>query len=174
MIARPTLVVVSGYAGSGKATLAHALAKAIGCPAISRDEIKEGMMHANGWGFTPGPGNELSMRTLPVFFGVLESLLRAGASTVCEAAYQDHAWRPRLAPLRELAHIRIVHAVVAQEFAYRRVLKRREQPNRRAHVETEDEARHAAGFAAFDRVSIDVPCLEVDTADGYNPAFVNS
>jgi adenylate kinase family enzyme len=42
----PTLIVVSGPAGSGKTTLAHAIASAVGCPAICRDEIKEGMVHA--------------------------------------------------------------------------------------------------------------------------------
>ncbi len=41
----PTLVVVSGPAGSGKTTLAHRLATAVACPAIIRDEIKEGMAH---------------------------------------------------------------------------------------------------------------------------------
>ena len=40
----PILVVVSGPAGTGKTTLAHRLAAAIGCPAICRDEIKEGMV----------------------------------------------------------------------------------------------------------------------------------
>jgi uridine kinase len=39
---RPMLVVVSGPAGSGKTTLAHTIARAVGCPAICRDEIKEG------------------------------------------------------------------------------------------------------------------------------------
>ena len=29
------------------------------------------------------------MRTLPVFFGVLELLLRAGVTTVAEAAFQE-------------------------------------------------------------------------------------
>ena len=43
----PTLIVVSGPAGSGKTTLAHALAAAVGCPAVSRDEIKEGMVASN-------------------------------------------------------------------------------------------------------------------------------
>ncbi len=39
----PTLVVISGPSGAGKTTLAHLLARRIGCPAICRDEIKEGM-----------------------------------------------------------------------------------------------------------------------------------
>ena len=60
----PTLIIVSGPAGSGKTTLAHAIASAVGCPAICRDEIKEGMVHATfgpaASGFVPGPGDELT------------------------------------------------------------------------------------------------------------------
>jgi cytidylate kinase len=51
----PVLVVVSGPMGSGKTTLAHRIAEAVGCPAICRDEIKEGMAHATP-GFAPEPG----------------------------------------------------------------------------------------------------------------------
>jgi adenylate kinase family enzyme len=40
-------MIVSGPAGSGKTTLAHRLAAVIGCPALCRDELKEGMAAAN-------------------------------------------------------------------------------------------------------------------------------
>ena len=106
----PALIVVSGPMGSGKTTLAHLVAQAIGCPAICRDEIKEGMVAATS-GFVPRTGDELTLRTLPVFFGVLELLLAGGVTTVAEAAFQDHVWRPRLEPLRGRAQIRIVHCV---------------------------------------------------------------
>lgn len=106
MASLPVLVVVSGPMGSGKTTLAHRVAQAMGCPAICRDEIKEGMAHATP-GSRPSRGDELTMRTLPVFFGVLELLLRAGVTTVAEAAFQDKVWRPHLEPLRDLAQIRI-------------------------------------------------------------------
>src|ERR1700753_476346 len=75
-ISRPALIVVSGPPGSGKTTLAHEIARAVGCPAVCRDEIKEGMAHACS-GFAPGEGDELTERTLPVFLGVLRLLAEA-------------------------------------------------------------------------------------------------
>jgi predicted kinase len=180
---RPTLIIVSGPAGSGKTTLAHAIASAVGCPAICRDEIKEGMVHA-AWGptasgFAARPGDELTVRTLPVFFGVLDLLVRAGVTTVAEAAFQDHVWRPRLEPLLGLARLRIVHCTVAADLASRRVRQRgRDNPLRRAHADS--AALASEGERTFVRVALDAPSLEVDTADGYRPgldrivAFVNA
>ena len=179
--ALPTLVVVSGPLGSGKTTLAHKLARAVGCPAICRDEIKEGMAHLTP-GFVPGPGDELTRRTLPVFFGVLELLLRAAVTTVAEAAFQDRAWRPGLEPLTSLAQIRIVHCMVDADVAFSRSLRRREEnPLRMTHADPgpHDAVSHALSHAAFDRVRVNAPWMEVDTTDGYRPglseivAFVN-
>jgi predicted kinase len=53
-------MLVSGPAGSGKTTLAHAIASAVGCPDICRDEIQDGMVHVSqghdASGFVAGPG----------------------------------------------------------------------------------------------------------------------
>jgi predicted kinase len=177
----PTLVVVSGPPGSGKTTLAHQIARAVGCPAICRDEIKEGMAHSV-LGFVPGPGDELTMRTLPTFFGVLELLLRAGVTTVAEAAFQDRVWTPWLEPLRSLAQLRVVHCTVHADLAFQRNLRRKDgDPLRQAHPDPgpHDAAEHALRHNAFDRVSANAPWVEVDTTDGYRPglgkivAFVN-
>ncbi len=169
----PALIVVSGPPGSGKTTLAHKIAAAVGCPAICRDEIKEGMAHATP-DFVAGPGDELTLRTLPVFFAVVELLLRSGVTTVAEAAFQDRVWRPGIEPLRGLARIRLVHCTVGADVAFKRGRKRgQDNPLRRAHADPgpHDAAEHRAAHGAFRRVSVDVPSLEVDTTDGYRPSF---
>jgi predicted kinase len=178
----PTLVVISGPPGAGKTTLAHAVARSVGCPAVCRDEIKEGMVHATP-GFVPGLGDELNLRALPAFFGVLGLLLKAGVTVVAEAAYQVRLWRPGLEPLRGLARMRIVHCRVDADVAFSRRLQRwDEDPLRRAHENTrqQDATAHTQRHNAFDRVSVDAPWIEVDTTDAYSPgldeivAFIDS
>lgn len=164
-MSRPVLIVVSGPPGAGKTTLAHALAREIGCPAICRDEIKEGMA-ATTPGFETGPGDDLSLRTLAVFFEVLEVLLRSGVTVVAEAAFQDRLWRPGLERLAPLADIRIVHCRARAEVGEER-RKRRAAENprhRRVHGEAPAGLVHA-----FQPVTIDAPALEVNTDDGYVP-----
>jgi predicted kinase len=181
---KPTLVVVSGPPGSGKTTLAHAVAKAIPCPAICRDEIKEGLVHAEAGDFQGARGDPLTLRTLPLFFEVLRVLVAAGATIVAEAAFQDRVWRSGLEPLAELAQIRILHCNVDAAVSFERAARRSadNEDHRRAHGDStagkgmEDWAQ---AFATFDRISILAPSIDVNTTDGYTPdlaeivAFVN-
>ncbi|MEV8374377.1 AAA family ATPase [Kribbella sp. NPDC056861] len=169
-MSKPMLIVVSGPPGSGKTTLAHQVAAAVGCPAICRDEIKEGMAHATP-GFVPGPGDPLTMRTLATFFDVIGLLIGRGTTMVAEAAFQDRVWRPGLTPFLGMADLRIIHCTVAAEVAYERITTRAtDNPHRKAH---EDGHRPADTWRnahdAFDPINLPVPILAVDTSDGYDP-----
>ena len=170
----PTLVVVSGPPGSGKTTLAHALAQAMPCPAVCRDEIKEGMAHAHGEDFRGGPGDPLTQRTLPVFFEVLRVLIAARVSVVAEAAFQDRLWKPQLAPLAELARLRIVRCTVDATISFERAARRAAASESRLRTHGDSTlgkgiAEWGQAFESFEHISLSAPTIDVDTTDGYNP-----
>ncbi|MDX2971679.1 AAA family ATPase [Kribbella solani] len=164
MQSKPMLVVVSGPPGTGKTTLAHRIAAAIGCPAICRDEIKEGMAHATP-GFVPGPGDPLTMRTLSTFFDVIGLLIGRGTTVVAEAAFQDRLWTPGLSPLLGRADLRIVHCSTPAEVALARITARSDSdPRRAAHEDSQisPDARLRT-HNAFQPVDLPVPTCTVDT-----------
>jgi predicted kinase len=160
-MARPVLIIVSGPSGSGKTTLAHELARAIPCIAVCRDEIKEGMVFGVE-DFEPGWGDELTQRTFPLFFDVLELLLRNGVTVVADAAFQDKVWRSKLDPLLAIAEPRVVQCRTDEATMIARVTSR----SRTAHA---DAAWLAAPSHAFDRLTLQ-PVIEVNTTDGYDPS----
>ena len=162
---RPTLVLVTGPAGSGKTTLAYTVGAALGCPVVSRDAIKEGMVAAEP-SFVPAPGDPLTLRTYGTFFANLDLLLRAEVTTVAEAAFQHHVWTQGLALLDGLADLKVIRCRLGADEARARMRRRRtEQLTRAAHADLE----HLAAAAPFTPLALDLPALDVDTTDGYQP-----
>ena len=167
----PTLVVVSGPAGCGKTTLAHRLAAALGCPAICRDELKEGMARTQS-DYAPEPGDDLAGRALSVFFDALRLLLERGVTVVAEAAFQDHVWTPNLVSLAALCEFRVVQCHTDPATARRRVAEH--AATRHVHDDAALLSELERGddyFTGFRRVSIAAPTIDVDTSDGYRPAI---
>jgi predicted kinase len=171
---QPALIVVTGPPGAGKTTLAHALAQAIRCPALCRDELKEGLV--NTIGEKGDAGGELDRRALELFFQTVRILLTHGVTLVAEAAFQHRLWAPKLEPLREFARVRLIVCLPDLALARSRHLQRSQsEPEReryhhdRALQTTWETADHPA--LAYDPPHLDAPTLTVDTSDGYRPAF---
>ena len=170
----PTLVVVSGPPGSGKTTLAHALGHAIPCPAICRDEIKEGMAHAEGPDFQGGHGDPLTQRTFPLFFDVVALLVESGVTVVAEAAFQDGRWRPQLERLSAVSNLRIIRCRVDAALSFERAAARAAgtASHRKAHGDStigKSLEAWARALESFEHLSIAAPSIDVDTTDGYEP-----
>jgi predicted kinase len=163
----PTLVVVSGPPRTGKTTLAHTVASALPCPAVCRDEIKEGMVHSNP-GFVASTSDELTLRTYGLFFDTMALLLRAEVTLVAEAAFQHRLWVQGLTPLDDLASLRIVRCSVSEQIARDRQQQRLlDQSTRSAHA----DAEHLSRAEPFDSLHLDAPTLDVDTSDGWRPGL---
>ncbi len=177
---RPTLIVVSGPPASGKTTLAHALAQAVHCPAICRDEIKEGFVcGATSESFVPEQGDAANQAATTAFFDVVDLMLQRGVTLVAEAAFQHHRWAPRLTAFGKLAEVRVINCVVDDAVARQRRRQRwvNEPWRRRFHADPDPE--RMAGMepqsvdqpGAYQPIRLDLPTLVVDTSDGYRPGL---
>ena len=171
---RPLVVVVAGRPGSGKTSLAHALAKAVRCPAICRDEIKEGFVNTTGQ--VGEPDDDIGRRVYEAFFETLTLLLRHRITLVCEAAFQHKVWAPKLEPLREIANVRMVICNIEAELARSRHIERGLADPAREHFHHDRPVQAAREgidlpIGDYDPPHLNVPTLNVDTSAGYQPAF---
>jgi predicted kinase len=166
----PLLIVVTGRPGSGKTTLAHALAREVRCPAICRDEIKEGFVNTIGTKTDP----EVDRTVYEIFFETIKLLLTHRTALVAEAAYQHKLWAPKLEPLIEIARLRIVLCDIDPKLARARHIERSVCDPRRERFHDDraaqvDESGRELPITIYDPPRLNVPVLKVDTSDGYKP-----
>jgi predicted kinase len=161
--------------------VAHAIAQALPCPAICRDEIKEGMVHAYRGHFQPGAGDPLTQRTLTLFFEVIAALLAAGVTVVAEAAFVDERWRSGIEPVAGLAQLKIIQCHVDPAVGRDRREAAVAAGSGKSHAQLigENLEDWEEVYRSFERLSIPAPSIDVDTTDVLHPgveaivAFIN-
>ena len=171
---RARLTVVAGRPGAGKTTLAHALGRAIRCPALCRDEFKEGLVNSLPPGTTVT--DAIQRHTNEAFFEAFQLLVRHGVTLIAEAAFQHQVWAPRLEPLLAVASTRIILCNVDPALARSRHIERglADPERERFHGDRPVQAAREGQplpIGSYDPPHFNVPTLVVDTTDGYRPGF---
>lgn len=172
---KPSLIVVTGRPGSGKTTLAHTLARKVGCPAICRDEIKEGFVNTMKSSHE-SLGKDVNQAIYDAFFEIVDFLLTKQITLVAEAAFQHHLWTLPLERLSQISHIKIIVCVVDPHLARSRFVQRGlSDPNRlRFHGDWGVRATQEGievPLGNYEPPHFPIPTLEVDTSDGYYPSL---
>ncbi len=161
----PFLIAVTGRPGSGKTTLSRRLAAELRCPAVCRDELKEGLVHSidRGW---PEP-DRIQWHVYAAFFDTVGLLLRRGVSVIADAAFQHGLWSQKLEPLQAVARVKIVRCVVDPDVAHARSLERESSDPRWSHY----HGAPPAPDRTYDPPRMNLPTIDVDTTDGYAPGL---
>ena len=171
----PTLIVVCGLPATGKSSLAEELRDALGWPLFAKDRFKELLydsVEPDRDAFTREESTVIGKQSIALLLNVASELLRTKISCIVEANFLPHLGPTDLAPLLAISRGRQVHCSIPAELVLERYRKRANAGERHpVHVDDGAEAelveRIESGGGA--PLPMEVPLLEVDASDGWNP-----
>ena len=147
---RPVLVVMTGLSGTGKSTVAGAVAEMFAAVPVRSDVIRKMLTGLASSGSEPWQagiyGPEWTERTYGVLFEEAEEMLASGKPVVLDASFLDQQWRDEVAALgRRLA----VPVVLLETVSDPDIVEQRLQ--RRNEIGGDPVRRRCRGFPAATR-----------------------
>jgi predicted kinase len=176
--APPVLVIGGGIPATGKSSLAEHLRDELGWPLFAKDHFKELLFDAvnphDDDEATRAESTEKSQESIALLYAIATEVLKAGVSCIIEANFRPYLAREDFAPLLRLASGRQVHCSIPEEMVLERYRERSDAGERHpVHVRTgaEDALEDAIEQGDGDALPLDIPVIEVDTSDGWNPGL---
>jgi len=144
------------------------LAKELKCPLISRDELKEGYINTLGANLK-NSNNSDALHIYNTFFEVINLLISKGISIIIEAAFQDKLWKPKLSNLAHKVQMKII--ICNTPSAKTRFINRLQADPSRDKFHGDNSVKDRGGLLtdSYDPPNMNIPTLEVDTTENYNP-----
>lgn len=169
--ARPVLLVITGYPGSGKTTLSRKLAERFHLPCFNKDDFKERLADVLGCEDSD-ESKRLGRATYAIMDYVTESVLRAGISFLVESNFSAPLHSERFARMVEQHGYYPLQILckAEPEVLLERVTRRIQSGERHfAHKEQEEIAsgrfRIGIGKGRIEPLVVGGEILELDTTD---------
>ncbi len=172
---RPVLAVICGLPATGKSTLAEQVQRELGWPLFTKDGFKELLFdvgYREGSEIDRAESTRIGAQAIALVFLVARELLGAGQSCIIEANFLPNLAPADLGPLKPFADLRQVHCTIPDDQVIERYRGRADAGERHpvhADVEALDDLIERIEQGGGRPLPLDIPLLQVDSTDGFNP-----